>query len=150
MTVSNIIFFAICTILIMTAVYFIGILLNYKIARDTINFHMLELQLKTPINSNVSQLLDEFIEDCFTDYLALDAELLNYKYINEDQETKIVNNVVNLVADRISTTMHKQLSVYYNEKAIPEIISTKIYELTISYVVQFNQDRESVFKSEEG
>lgn len=132
-------FLSVC---IFAGVILIGIVAYYRISNKAIAFRMLELQLKTPIDQAIDGILQEFIESCFNDYIILNADLLNRNFINEDDEKKMVDDLVTVVSDRLSATMYKQLSVYYNEKAIPGIISNKIYELVLAYVVEANSSKD--------
>ena len=43
-----------------------------------------------------------------------------------------------MVSKRISETMYNKLSQYYNAKAIPEVISNKIYMIVIDYSLSVN------------
>lgn len=118
-------------------------ILTYITNRKAIKLSMLELQLKTPIDPRIVELLDTFIEECFNDYIILNTEFIKDKYISEIEEQNIVSSLVDIVSSRISATMYKQLSVYYNEQAIPVIISNKIYQVVMNYVITTNAARET-------
>lgn len=129
-------------LLVLAAVMLINGILNYINNKKVIELSVLELQLKTPINNSIVELLDEFIEQCFSDYIILNTEYVKDNYISDIEEMHIVNSLVDIVSDRISTTMYKQLSVYYNEQAIPVIISNKIYQVVMNYVITTNATKE--------
>lgn len=129
-------------LLVLAAVMLINGILNYINNKKVIELSVLELQLKTPIDHSIVELLDEFIEQCFSDYIILNTEYVKDNYISDIEEMHIVNSLVDIVSDRISTTMYKQLSVYYNEQAIPVIISNKIYQVVMNYVITTNATKE--------
>lgn len=129
-------------LLVLAAVMLINGILNYINNKKVIELSVLELQLKTPINHSIVELLDEFIEQCFSDYIILNTEYIKDNYISDIEEMRIVNSLVDIVSSRISTTMYKQLSVYYNEQAIPVIISNKIYQVVMNYVITTNATKE--------
>ena len=81
--------------------------------------------------------------------------LIKYRYTRKAQELALLKLQLSLTIDssisekldelsaRLSPVMVKQLSVYYNEKAIPDIIGNKIYELVIAYLnTKTNKPRE--------
>lgn len=117
-------------------------ILAYIANKKSIKLAMLELQLKSPINPSIVEMLDAFIEECFTDYIILNTDFVKDKYISDTEEQKIVNSLVDIVSARISATMYKQLSVYYNEKALPTIISNKIYQVVMNYSIETNATKD--------
>lgn len=129
--------------LIIGNVLLINGILSYVSNKKVINLNQLELQLKTPISPAIVGLLDAFIEECFNDYIILNTEFVKDKYISEIEEQKMVQSLVDIVSSRISTTMYKQLSVYYNETAIPIVISNKIYQVVMNYTITTNAARET-------
>lgn len=132
--------FILTGIICILVVLIISIISKHVIANKTINLSLLELQLKTPITPHVVEILDEFIQECFDDYMFLNGQYaMEDRYISDDEEKQITTDIVTIVSDRISSTLYKQLSVYYNEKVIPIIISNKIYELVVLFVTKKNQ-----------
>lgn len=117
---------------------------NHVIARKTLNISVLDIQLRTNLNPGISDTLDEFIQECFNDYTLLNLAYVKDQYISSEAEQKIVSDIATIVSDRISPTMFKQLSVYYNEKAIAGIISNKIYELVMMYTIEMNKPKEEL------
>lgn len=117
---------------------------NHVIARKTLNISVLDIQLRTNLNPGISDILDEFIQECFNDYTLLNLAYVKDQYISSEAEQKIVSDIATIVSDRISPTMFKQLSVYYNEKAIAGIISNKIYELVMMYTIEMNKPKEEL------
>lgn len=116
---------------------------EHSIAKKTLDFSVLQLQLSTHINPEIADMLDNFISACFTDYLFLNPTIATAKYISQDQEKKILDSITELVSNRLSATMVQQLSVYYNDKAVSEIISNIIYTQVTAWVYETNKPRES-------
>lgn len=116
--------------------------IRYKIAMKTLEFSLLDLQLKTKIDSSIIEILDTFIQDCFNEYLILNSDPINNKFIGEEEEKKIRDELIDLISNRISPTLYKQLTVYYNAKSIPTILSNKIYELVLAYTITQNAPKD--------
>ena len=106
-----------------------------RIARDS-------LDLNVNISENYSNILDAFIMEVFNEYKILNLSY-NTEYIAKDKEKKIVSDVTDMVTARLSSTMIKQLSVYYNPAALPDIIAQKIYLVVMQYVIENNRPKES-------
>lgn len=123
--------------------YTVFTLIKYRYTRKAQELALLKLQLSLTIDSSISEKIDEFIGECFNDYILLNTEYRQDIYWTQAEEKKLVTEVAELVSTRLSPVMVKQLSVYYNEKAIPDIIGNKIYELVIAYLnTKTNKPRE--------
>lgn len=120
-------------IIISLVSFIVSLIFQYKGTAKATELAILQLQLSSAVDSSIVEKLDNFIAECFNDYILLNVEYRQDLYWTEAEEKKMVTEVTNMVSDRLSSTMFKQLSVYYNEKAIPDVIANKIYELVIAY-----------------
>lgn len=98
----------------------------------------LSLALTIPLDNTINSSLDALIEDCFNEYIILNKAYKKKEYISADDEKKISSDLGTMVSNRISETMYNKLSQYYNSKAIPEVISNKIYMRVLNYSITMN------------
>lgn len=98
----------------------------------------LSLALTIPLDNTINSSLDTLIEDCFNEYIILNKAYKKKEYISADDEKKISSDLGTMVSNRISETMYNKLSQYYNSKAIPEVISNKIYMRVLNYSITMN------------
>lgn len=87
--------------------------------------------------------LDNFINECLEEYLVFSSyDGLNQ--ISPDGETRIRNNVVDLVSARISPTLFKKLSIKYKEESIYDVMAVRINIIVMNHVIAVNTnlDRE--------
>ena len=87
--------------------------------------------------------LDNFINECLEEYLVFSSyDGLNQ--ISPDGETRIRNNVVDLVSARISPTLFKKLSIKYKEESVYDVMAVRINIIVMNHVIAVNTnlDRE--------
>lgn len=132
-TMNSIVIACIIVIIAITVIILSIIIYMHSSTDKTRELALLQLQLSLNIDPGIVEKLDNFISECFNDYILLNTEYRQDLYWTEAEEKKMVTEVANIVSDRLSPYMFKQLSTYYNEKAIPDVIGNKIYELTIAY-----------------
>lgn len=115
-------------------IYAISTYTKYRYTRKAQEIALQNLYLHLTIDSSISEKLDNFIEECFNDYILLNTEYRKDIYWTEAEEVKMVNEVGELVSKRISPIMLRQINVYYSMESIPDIIGNKVYELVIAYL----------------
>ncbi len=111
--------------------------LKYKY--DCLDNERYKIDTGIDISDNIDKLLDNLIESCFQEYSISNLIYKSDWYIKEEDEIKINKDICHLVGDRISETMLKQLSLYYNEDAIIDIISKRVYFKVTSFVIDHNK-----------
>ena len=92
-----------------------------------------------PFSDDINLDLEKFINDCFDDYkvkFLLPDKNGNRKYVNDEEEIKIRNDLVDIVSSRISPFFLERLSIYYNENSIGSIIADKIYLIVMNYTIE--------------
>ena len=117
-----------------------------KLFNKWIKFKYDELELKkydidTHLNvtDNIETRLDTVIESCFQEYSLMNLIYKTNWYIKEEEEIQISKDICSLVSDRISPVMLKQLELYYNEDAISDIISKRVYFKVTNFVIEHNK-----------
>lgn len=100
--------------------------------------HKLNISLNTQLDETINTTLDTLIKSCFDEYIIFNQGYKKRDYISADDEKKITSDLGTMVSKRISETMYNKLSQYYNAKAIPEVISNKIYMIVIDYSLSVN------------
>lgn len=118
----------------------------YRLFNKWINFKYEELQLKQydidihlNVSSDIETRLDTVIESCFQEYSLMNLIYKTDWYIKEEDEIKISKDICALVSDRISPVMLQQLSLYYNEDAIYDIIGKRVYFKVTNFVIEHNK-----------
>jgi len=146
---------AICTQLLHQIPIIIGIITTlalifniglFKFLNKWIEFKYTELEQKRydidthlNITDDIELRLDKMIESCFQEYT---ITMLIYKtdwYITESDEIQINKDICDLVANRISHVFIKQLSLYYNEDSIYDIIAKRVYFKVTNFVIEHNK-----------
>ena len=135
---------------IVAAIVLIAMGLLYKIAmkfidvqHHKIDLDLMKFQIETKIDSEILTLFDEFLSDCFDDYILDHPKIMEAVYISEQQELTIRNDMIDIVGDRISPFLYQKLSLYYNETILPDIIARRVYHLVTAYVVDKNSLKQS-------
>lgn len=135
--------FTFCFILLILVVFY-AIKNHNKYLNSIRELKLLEIQLNTKISAEeANNLLDDFISETFNDYIINAFDYIQKTYITSEDEVKIRSNVIDMVAERLSPYMYQKLSVYYNEKSIPDIIAVKVYQVVTMYVMNHNQIKSS-------
>lgn len=107
---------------------------------------IMKLQLSVNIDREpIIKTLDEFIEEVFNDYISQHVKYINMVYISNDMQKTIITDLVDMVSERMSPYLYQRLSLIYNEKAIPEVLSNKI----VMMVTLFSSDKNTVKPKDE-
>lgn len=88
---------------------------------------------------NIPELLNRVITDNFNEFMVLNPRYLEEVYINNEQQREIVEEVVSLILSRISKPLWYKLSLYYNEKALVDIITKNVYTAIVNFAVEKNK-----------
>ena len=129
--------------MIMCVVFFIFIfnvvdrIFEYKEEKLEIEKH--RIRLETELSTDLDSVLDQIINNCFNEYKVMELIIKPDWYIKENEEIQISKDICALVSDRISPVMIKQLSLYYNEEAIFDIIAKRVYFKVTNFVIEHNK-----------
>lgn len=99
-----------------------------------------QINTQAPIDKSIPEILDLIIEESFTDYQVKFLAPLEEGYINSDREAEIRKDLVNLVTGRLSSAALDKLSLFYNIQNIANILADKIYITVMKYVSDHNSD----------
>lgn len=117
-----------------------------KIFNKWVEYKYKELELKKynidihlNVTKDIETRLDTIIESCFQEYSLMNLIYKTDWYIKEEDEIKISKDICSLVSDRISPVMLQQLSLYYNEDAIYDIIGKRVYFKVTNFVIEHNK-----------
>ena len=113
--------------------------IKYKYSELELKKYDIELHLQ--ITDNIEERLDTIIESCFQEYSLMNLIYKTDWYIKEDEEIEINKDICSLVSDRISPVMLKQLSLYYNEDSIYDIIGKRVYFRVTNFVIEHNKSK---------
>lgn len=134
--------FELCAVIISLCIVVLTIerIRHDKILRETAIY---QFNSTIKLDGDILDILDGFIENIFNEHLLITGSYNHIPYINEKEETKLRETLIEKVSSRMSVAMYQQLTLYYNEKAIPEIIGEKLYALISLYVEQHNNPEEA-------
>ena len=111
--------------------------LKYKYKELELKKYDIDIHLN--VSSDIETRLDTVIESCFQEYSLMNLIYKTDWYIKEEEEIQISKNICALVSDRISPVMLQQLSLYYNEDAIYDIIGKRVYFKVTNFVIEHNK-----------
>ena len=87
---------------------------------------------------NIEQQLDILIDSVFNEYKIYNLEYRSDSYIKEMEEKKIIQDVCDIVLQRMSPVFVTQLSTYFNIDNLGNIIATKISLRVMEYRISKN------------
>ena len=99
-----------------------------------------DIDMHLQVTDDIEVRLDKIIESCFQEYSIMNLIYKTEWYIKEEEEVQISKDICNLVSLRISPVMMKQLSLYYNEEAIMDIIAKRVYFKVTKFVIEHNKN----------
>ena len=99
-----------------------------------------DIDMHLQVTDDIEVRLDKIIESCFQEYSIMNLIYKTEWYIKEEEEVQISKDICNLVSLRISPVMMKQLSLYYNEEAIMDIIAKRVYFKVTNFVIEHNKN----------
>jgi hypothetical protein len=124
------------------------VLYTFMILNRRTNVKEKEFEAKL-YDANVPKALDTIIDEAFNEYIFMNIGFKkDNDYINAEEEREIINNMIDSVSSRISSTMLMKLEAFYNKDMVPNIISEKIYMAVTAYVVENNRPKPDHNKKE--
>lgn len=97
---------------------------------------MMKLKLED-INANLDILLNEV----FNEYMMINILHKDIKYIHDDLQKDIIKNICKLCSEKVSDSLMYQLSLYYADTSIADLIAHKVYFIVNNYCIQYNMPR---------
>lgn len=84
------------------------------------------------------KILDDIIDDEFTQYQIMHLAHQPDLYINPDMQKKIISEILGSVLLKISDDLLDRLSLYYKKEYLGDIIFNKIKLVVINYTIEVN------------
>lgn len=84
------------------------------------------------------KILDDIIDDEFTQYQIMHLAHQPDLYINPDMQKKIISEILESVLLKISDDLLDRLSLYYKKEYLGDIIFNKIKLVVINYTIEVN------------
>ena len=122
-------------LLVLGFLYYASSKKNRDVSADLVRY---TTNVQATIDLSVPQLLDALIEDCFKDYQIKVLVPMQEMFISDEREKKIREDLVEIVADRLSPATLDKISLFYNVREIDKIIADKIYITVMNYRVEHN------------
>ena len=119
--------------------------LNLKYAKESKTRLRLEeyrINMNLNIEDNVINQFNNLIINTFNEYIALNIEFKELEVITPDIENTISREVAKNVVEKMSPVFYDKLSLIYNKKEIPKIISNTVYMQTLAYTIEKNRLKE--------
>lgn len=137
MILELIIIAAICLIYIST-LFFIFFHKYMTMKEKKIDIEKTKVLSDQTINLNDVAILDQIIQDVFTEYKIFELDHEEDLYINEERISLILTDVLAVVLNRLSPNLKDKLSLIYNENYIEDIIFRKIEMVVLDYTISIN------------
>lgn len=107
--------------------------------KEQIELERFKHETSVEISSNINEKLDLMIQQCFDEYTILNLAFKSDFYITEEEEIKINKEISHIVAERLSPAFINQLSLLYNEEAIYDVVSKRVFFMVTNFVMDHNQ-----------
>lgn len=128
-------------ILIILYVSIMGIIIKILRQRDRkLDIMKYEIDVTNGPIFQTEQQLDLLIDSVFNEYKIYNLEFRDNAYIKEMEEKQIIQDVSDIVLQRISPVFLTQLSTYFNIDNLGNIIATKISLRVMEYRITKNTE----------
>lgn len=104
-----------------------------RLDRDKYNLDKYDLNLNTDIKMGQ---LDEFLESIMNEYIA--THISPNEYIDNPSMKLIMRECVSIIEKRMTQALKDQMSVFYNESELNDIIVNKVFIYISSFVREKN------------
>ena len=128
--------YAILIIVILVGISFYNVIDTYLKNKNEIFRYQVDTQHKS--DKSASQILEDFIGQCFAEYQIIVLIPKQELYINSDREKEICTDLGNMISKYISPHLINVLSQEYNTDMLHDIIADKIYIIVTNYVINHN------------
>lgn len=93
----------------------------------------------TPLHfENDMKLLNQIIDDEFSQYQIMNLAHRDNLYINQELESQIITDLLRNVLGQISDDLRMRLELYYNSDRLDDIIFNRIKMVVINYTIEIN------------
>ncbi len=133
------------TIIFILLLLWSKIKLNRQLIRESkakIKLEEYKINMNLNIEENIVEQFNTLIANTFTEYITLNIEFRELEIITTDIENTISKDVAKNVVEKMSPVFIDKLSLIYNKKEIPKIISNTVYMHTLSYTIEKNRLKE--------
>lgn len=104
-----------------------------RLDRDKYNLDKYDLNINTDIKMGQ---LDEFLESIMNEYIA--THISPNEYIDNPSMKLIMRECVSIIEKRMTQALKDQMSVFYNESELNDIIVNKVFIYISSFVREKN------------
>ena len=104
-----------------------------RLDRDKFNLDKYDLNINTDIKMGQ---LDEFLESIMNEYIA--THISPNEYIDNPSMKLIMRDCVSIIEKRMTQALKDQMSVFYNESELNDIIVNKVFIYISSFVKEKN------------
>ena len=87
---------------------------------------------------NILKIIDDIINNVFTNYQIMDLSNINNLYITEKLQVEIITSVFNKVYHSISDNIINKLLLVYNKEYIEDMIAQKVQQVVLQYTIEIN------------
>ena len=123
-------------LLYITFITITGIVLVLK--NKELNIEKYRIDIKYGYDPSLEEQLNKIIESVFEEYRLYNLEYKDDSYVKETDEKKIIQDICEMVIQRISPVFITRLSTYFNTDSLGEIIAVKISTKVMEYRVMRN------------
>lgn len=112
---------------------------KFRLAEDKI-FNDYKMQLaNVPLHfEDDMKLLNQIIDDEFSQYQIMNLAHRDNLYINQELESQIITDLLRNVLGQISDDLRMRLELYYNNDRLDDIIFNRIKMVVINYTIEIN------------
>lgn len=112
---------------------------KFRLAEDKI-FNDYKMQLaNVPLHfEDDMKLLNQIIDDEFSQYQIMNLAHRDNLYINQELESQIITDLLRNVLGQISYDLRMRLELYYNNDRLDDIIFNRIKMIVINYTIEIN------------
>lgn len=126
------------------ALVIIGLRMSKEYKDAMIRLSQYSINSQAVIDDAIPQLLNDIIDECFTDYKILVLAPRQESYITPEREDEIRKDLIGKIVERLSPMSLDKLSLRYNISNIDRIIADKVYIAVTSYVVETNSIKDDL------
>lgn len=112
---------------------------KFRLTEDKI-FNDYKMQLaNVPLHfEDDMKLLNQIIDDEFSQYQIMNLAHRDNLYINQELESQIITDLLRNVLGQISDDLRMRLELYYNNDRLDDIIFNRIKMIVINYTIEIN------------
>lgn len=129
-------------LLSISVISWVNKIVNCKVS--SVNNDITKINIGTTIDYEIGTKLDDFIKQCWDNYIVLHPEISSTIYIDAETEKKLRDELSTMVTSRMSTFFYNKLTLYYNARSIGSVVGEKVMITIIDYVAGNNAKKADV------